>query len=378
MTRAFPKTFVPSRHPRQLQRRSVRYLLMISVALGIFSPFEASEAATLPRKPAFYVVKPASSAPTLEGTLSDECWKNADVASAYYEYWKANPGPGKLPTEFRMLYSDRGIHLKVTNYDNEARRARGAITRGDDPELWKDDCAQVYFDPAAKGIGFANFTVNILGTRGDMKRLDAAVTIPEWSGDEWVARTTVLDDRWVIEAFFPWSDLGSTAHAGEVWMFDHVRFAWRDEQLTAVTWAPGGNYANPRFFGYVYFAGPDKVAYERVAEALHGIATPPWMIPMGEQGEQVLVAKDEKKPDLVSIPEFIETYRSEMKDRKNRLQKSGSQLLSPELENRCETLDKLSPLEAFNRINEIVETSRELGDLYWQACINGLLGNRPK
>ncbi len=375
MTKVSLRLLFP-RYRLELRQWRVRgCLLMAGMVCGVFLPFRSGDAATLPRKLAFYVVKPTDSSPTMEGTLGEECWKEAEVASVYYEYWKTNPGPGKLQTEFRMLYSDRGIHIKITNFDDATKAARGKVTRGDDPELWKDDCAQIYFDPAAKGIGFVNFTVNLLGTRGDMKRLDAAVTIPEWSGDEWTARTTVLQDRWVIEAFFPWTDLGATAREGDIWMFDHVRFAWRDERLTGVTWAPGGNYANPRLFGYLYFAGRGAVSPRHLAAALDGMAAPPWMIPVGEN---VLVAKDESRPELVSIRNFVDTYRAEMGSYKDRLEENKTQPFSAELKNRAEDLNKISSLEALSRIDEIVETSRQLNDLYWQARINSLLEGAPK
>lgn len=66
-----------------------------------------------------------------------------------------------------MLYNDRGLYLKITNYDDHLDKLRASIIRRDDPSLWTDDCATIYIDPAANGVGFMNFTINSKGVQSD-------------------------------------------------------------------------------------------------------------------------------------------------------------------------------------------------------------------
>jgi hypothetical protein len=259
-------------------RKGVQYFccLLISVS-GI-------TAAAQTRELSFYEIRPTAAAPVIDGKLDEECWRTANRHSAYYEYFKPNPGPGALKTEFRMVYDARGLYLAVINYENRIGELRKNITDRDNPELWTDDCAELYFDPAADSIGFTKFTVNALGTSGDMRRIDNAVSLPEWNGNGWHVATSIEADRWIIEAFFPWEDLGRSAAAGDLWMFCHTRYSFIGNKFCGVTSSPGGNYNATGNFGYLYFAGEGKDApLEQIAALLGSRIVPPWSLSMGEK-----------------------------------------------------------------------------------------------
>lgn len=330
----------------------------------------------LPRQLAFYIVRSSPSLPGTDGGLPQDAWDAAPVASTYYEYWKSNPGVGRLKTEFRMLYSERGVHLQVTNFEDEGRAGRATIFRRDDPELWKDDCDQIYFDPDAKGIGFANFTVNKLGTQADMKRMDAAVTLPEWSGSEWSAVVRSDKHSWTLEAFFPWSDLGKKAAPGDIWMFNNVRFSWQDDALTGVTWAAGGNYANAKLFGYIYFAPAGEVPHDRLARILSAAATPPWM---ASSGDEILISTG--KGDVRSLPakEFVKGYQKEMEAALAKVEGLQTDAIGPEgslAELRKLVAERLAVSDgSLQKLTSIIETTQLLTRTYWQSKINELLND---
>ncbi len=236
------------------------------------------------RELSFYEVKPAPQAPVIDGKLDDACWQNANRHTAYYEYFKPNPGPGVLKTEFRMLYDHRGIYLAVINYEENIAGIRKNITDRDNPQLWTDDCAEIYFDHYANGIGFYKFNVNSLGTVGDMRQVDGAVSLPEWNGNGWTVKTSINSDNWTIEAFFPWDDLGAIAQPGKLWMFCHIRYSFVGDKFRGVTSSPGGSYAAPGNFGYLYFAAAEEqVSPERVAQMLKERVSPPWGVNLRDQ-----------------------------------------------------------------------------------------------
>jgi hypothetical protein len=229
----------------------------------------------------FYVVRPTVSAPVLDGRLDDEAWQNVPVHNAYYEYAKPDPGPGKLKTSFMMTYDERGLYVGIVNYEEQMDKIRQNVHAQDDPRLWTDDCAELYFDPEATATGFTKFTVNSLGVKADMRKLDMAVFLDDWSGSGWQVNTSLNEKDWKIEAFFPWEDLNRKPAVGELWMFVHTRYGWVNG-FVGVSSSSGGGYLAPDRFGYLYFAGKDEVLNsQHIAEILTSHTYAPWLLALG-------------------------------------------------------------------------------------------------
>lgn len=234
------------------------------------------------RNLSFYEVRPAVQAPVLDGRLDDAAWQGIPVHDTYYEYAKPEPGPGKLKTAFMMTYDARGLYMAVINHDEAMDKLRQRIHNHDDPHLWTDDCGEFYFDTDATAIGFTKFTINARGVRGDMRKLDMAVTLNDWNGAGWQAATAQTASAWVIEAFFPWEDLNRKPVAGELWMFVHTRYNWANG-FVGVGSSPGGGYQAPDKFGYLYFTtSGTTLDSSQVAAVLTPRAHAPWILGLGE------------------------------------------------------------------------------------------------
>ncbi len=332
---------------------------------------------------AFYEVKPAEKPPTIDGVFDDACWTGVPTASTYFEYWKADPRPGVLKTDFRMVYGSRGIYLAINNYDKLARKARRERTSRDDPGLWKDDCAEIYFDPTAKGVGFTKFVTNAAGVQGDMRRVDAAVFLRNWSGSGWTVATKVHDDRWTIEAFFPYSDLGAVAKQGDLWTFDHVRYAWTTGKFRGVTWAAEGNYNRPENFGYLYFGGKDDLAAEKVGTMLSRQVAPPWSM-IVEKG--FITCEQAGRAEYVGAAERVASQRRALQELLERTGRVIGKADLPDPKKRFrpvytrvrEAVGKLpgrvdEPLEALEALRTIAALTEEVEQAYWEARIASLL-----
>lgn len=230
----------------------------------------------------FYEVRPTTQAPVLDGRLDDSAWKNIPVHDTYYEYAKPEPGPGKLKTRFMMTYDARGLYMAVVNVDHAMDKIRQHIHNYDDSRLWTDDSGEFYFDPDATSIGFSKFTINALGVRADMRKLDMAVTLNDWNGAGWQAQATQNPTDWTIEAFFPWEDLNHKPVPGDLWMFVHTRYNWTDG-FVGVGSSPGGGYQAPDKFGYLYFtASGATLDSNQVAAVLTPRAHAPWILGLGD------------------------------------------------------------------------------------------------
>jgi hypothetical protein len=183
----------------------------------------------------FYIVNHVKKSPVIDGKLSDEAWRSAPVYNRYYEYFKSNPKAALTKTEFKMLYDDSGVYLGVINYDKNLDKLKANYTVRDAAALWTDDCNEIYFDPYGDGVGYSKFVVNSIATVSDMRRIDAAVSLNEWSGTGWIAKTSQTEDAWIIEAFFPWEDLGGKAEDGKLWRFCDVRYAFTSGKFIGST-----------------------------------------------------------------------------------------------------------------------------------------------
>lgn len=259
------------------------------------------------RELSFYEVKPAKTAPVLDGKLDDPVWKELPRHTAYYEYAKPAPGPGKLRTEFRMTYDAKGLYLGIINHDRKISGLKKNITDNDNANLWTDDCAELYFDPEANSIGFTKFTVNAIGTKADMRRQDAAVTLNDWTGSGWLVKNEIGKDFWTIEAFFPWEDLGKQAAPGDFWMFCHTRYGWADG-FAGVTSSPGGSYLATDKFGYLYFSdGKTKLNPAEIGELLRPRAQVPWCIPLGNE----LISRIGDNVKIDPLHEIVQNIRRE-------------------------------------------------------------------
>jgi hypothetical protein len=335
---------------------------------------------TMPRKLAFYAVEKTSCAPSSAGQLATECWDKAPAATTYYEYWKANPALGKLKSEFRMLYDARGVYLKIINFDENMDKIRASIVRRDDPQLWTDDCAELYFDPQANGVGYTVFTINSLGVQGDRRRQDAAVMLDEWSGNEWRAVTHKGAKSWTIEAFFPWTDLGKKASAGDVWMFNHVRYAWSSGQFIGTTWAPGGNYQSPGKFGFLYFKGDEELSPEAVGKVLGAVAPPPWLLPT-ENG--ILVHPAPGKMELTSAETMAAARRTALQQALERAQTEATQNADAqkklaELKTTASGIAFKDAAQALDAIEKMAALQGEVDAIYWQLKTDALIENATK
>jgi hypothetical protein len=225
-----------------------------------------------------YNVIPTETAPIIDGKLDEPCWQAAETCDTYYKYLAQTPIKGDPETAFKMVYDSKGVYLAIINYEKFMDKIQAKAIARDDSNLWHDDCAEIYFDPYASSIGFTKFAANSLGTQWDMRRIDTAIELANWSGNNWLAATSKTADAWLIEIFIPWSDLGREAKEGDVWRFTHVRYARTDGNFKGVSSSLGGGYYATNRFGFLRFAGKSKPDQQAILSILSKNASPPWIV----------------------------------------------------------------------------------------------------
>ena len=236
------------------------------------------------REVSFYCARPAKVAPVMDGKIDDPCWKNVPEFTSTYEYFKPNPGPGKLKNSIRIVYTEQGLYMGIIHYTDNPKEIRATITDRDNSSLWTDDCTEIYIDADAQAIGWRKFVINPIGTILDAWRIDAAVLREDWTADGMEIKTLITNNSWNVEAFFPWSVFNKKAVPGDTWMYCHIRYAWGGGKFTGTTSSPGGNYCSTSNFGYLYFATEDqKIDLDGIAAMLGSKIAPPWCLSSGQE-----------------------------------------------------------------------------------------------
>lgn len=256
-------------------------------AFAVFAVFSGAFAQDM-RELAFHVVHPVSERPVIDGALDDECWKKAQCHDAYYEYFKedAKRIPKELRTESRLLYDAKGVYLGVRNYEPLVKQLKKRHIKNYDTGIWTDDSAEVYFDPAAAGVGYYRFVVNCIGKITMAFRMDGANLDDTWKTPGVEVAAKIFPDRWEFELFVPYTGLDNrpAAKPGDIWMFNHSRMRWAERAWTDF-WcsSPMASGSSANRFGYMYFTDGKAVPPEKVLALLAERQHTKWAIQIGDK-----------------------------------------------------------------------------------------------
>lgn len=222
-------------------------------------------------------------APVLDGRLDDEVWQKAPVHTRFYEYCKPHPKLAPIRSEMRLLYTDKALWIGIRHHEDAIDKLKVIGTVRDSVD-WYEDMDEIYIDPYGDAIGFTKLLINTAGVIGDMRRVDGSVTLNEWSGNAWQAKTCVGDDWWSVEVCLPYSDLQRPpVPGGALWRFCVTRYQWTSGKFVGSVSSPKGAYMNPSGFGYLYFLPQGEAPRSDViVSALKGKVAPPWCLALGD------------------------------------------------------------------------------------------------
>lgn len=187
--------------------------------------------------------------PNLDGRSDDEVWKAVPAAELPYKFLEEVPTPAGSRSEFKAAFDDQCVYVTCTFYrDSDAPLKANHVGR-DDPDLWTDDSAEIYFDPANDGH-FYKFIVSNAGVVTDFHQTDAGIDYT-WTASNGKVATSVTDKAWSLEMSVPWEDFGFKPEPGAVWGFEVLRFSGKNW----ASWTVGASYGHPEKFGYLCFGG---------------------------------------------------------------------------------------------------------------------------
>ena len=245
-------------------------------------------------------------APVLDGKLDDACWQELPRVTTFYSFFASSPTPAGSKTDFQIGYADKGIYLAIRFYEPNMDKLKAAITQRGDGNLWTDDSAEIYFDPAGTAVGFRKFIINSLGTQAGLFQLDGANVDSTWNPDGWEVAVSKDAAGWYAELFFPYSVLGRAPKPGDLWRFALCRFAYTGKGLFGTS-APGAKFFNPGAFGWLYFAADKQSDPAALGNELKTRIEGDWILPAGEKA----ISKEGNAVKLVNLADPVVKGRKE-------------------------------------------------------------------
>lgn len=239
------------------------------------------------REIAFFTAMPVKDAPKIDGVLDEAIWKEIVPNTNYYQYVHIEPNNPKLvdcPTELRIAYNEKGFYVGVRNYEDLPQKLARSATKNYDGAVYWNDCAELFFDPDASGVGYYKFTVNPNGVFDVIWRMDAANQHYAYRLPGVLSAAKVFDDRWEIELFVPWSAMHNrpAAKPGDVWTANHCRFRFTHDTFFC-TASPGGSGYTPEKFGYLYFTDGTPPSPQKVLSIVESRVTDNWGIQISDK-----------------------------------------------------------------------------------------------
>jgi hypothetical protein len=190
----------------------------------------------------------ATSAPVIDGDLSDACWQGQPVQLI-------GPDGGKREidsTAVYFAYDGNNLYYAAYCQDEHMDSLLAKMTERDD-DVYGEDCFGVMVHPADNPKLAYQIYINPLGTVYDQKLYPGSDWY--WTSDNTYnlnldVKTTKGPDYWTVEVRLPLDQLGATPSNG-----DHWRIQFRRKQPRFGDWAglqPPWSY-NPSTYGELIF-----------------------------------------------------------------------------------------------------------------------------
>jgi Domain of unknown function (DUF5916)/Carbohydrate family 9 binding domain-like len=215
-----------------LLRRILIFAVFSTIALPIFAQNSPPVA---PPHTQYRTIR-ANTKPIIDGILTDDCWKNAEVATDFTTRFPTIGKPAALKTDTRLVYDNEAIYISAYMFDPEPEKINRNFGARD--ELTQADRFEIGFDTYNDDQNGFKLIVMASGVQFDGKHtlsdFDAA-----WDA-VWESAIKTHKDGWSVEIKIPYSALRFPNKPEQLWGLQFVRFVGRLGEGSA--WSPGSSY----------------------------------------------------------------------------------------------------------------------------------------
>lgn len=175
--------------------------------------------------------------PSIDGDLSDPCWKTAPKAEAFTDIQNGSPVADQ--TTSYVLYDEKYIYCAFDCRDSQPDKivaretVRDAKFQGQHGPQNNEDNVEVDIDPflTYQGNDTSSFSVNAIGTRS-ASLAGGRASKAEWKGD-WDAAVKRTAEGWTCEIRIPWASINYPSGKRQIVMgINFLRFQDRTKILS--------------------------------------------------------------------------------------------------------------------------------------------------
>ena len=315
------------------------------------------------------IATPASSTIKLDGKLEEAGWKSAPVHGKYYVYMNKMGSIALTRTSCRLIYDANGVYIGIENFCDDPKAIRRTITTNNHSDIWRDDCAEIYFNPLADRMSFIRYAVNSNAATHSMSRDTTLLINGNYMTPGSKFACYIGDKSWNIEAFMPWEDLqlSRAAQPGDLWQFAHIRYAWPDNKFIGSSSAVNAAYGSPEDFGYLLFTDGKTPDLTRIGAILNKKIKTPWGLGVDDQ----LLSSDGTQCRIVPLADEFRKVDQACNALAGELQKKNLTAASRKIYNSIAgERKKLESLKKSNPVAWLVGTMRimeKFRDLQWRV-----------
>lgn len=167
-----------------------------------------------------------SAPPVVDGSLSDECWKQAPMAR---DFVMLNPGNGpaeraQLRTDVKLLFDDNYLYVAARLFDQHPDSILTELTPRDDFSR-NNDWFGIFINPYNDGLSDFNFWVTAAGVQAD-SRTTADGDDFGWN-TVWFSEVVIDSLGWTVEMAIPYQSLRFAEDGPSTWGLNMIRYIRR-------------------------------------------------------------------------------------------------------------------------------------------------------
>jgi len=187
-----------------------------------------------------------SEKPKIDGDLSEECWKVADVAMDFVQYEPYNGATPTFPTRVMITYDDNSIYIGAVMYDSEPGMIMRELGPRDSDEL-NADLFMVSLSPYNDGLNSFDFFLYASGVQADIKTFSTGSDI-SWDA-VWKSEVSITEEGWLAEIEIPYSALRFPKMEKQLWGLNFAR------QIRRIRESSHWNFVDKKIDGILNQAG---------------------------------------------------------------------------------------------------------------------------
>ncbi|MEK6795068.1 MAG: sugar-binding protein [Spirochaetota bacterium] len=232
--------------------------------------------------------------PTIDGTIDDACWQNAQFQSQFVHFYKDKPADPQ--TEFAVNTDGTNLYLAMRCNDQSPEKILKRPRERDNTQMWDDDVVEIFLDPDASGDHYFHFAISAGNVQYDALITRYGMQQNVDFNADWRSAVQIGSSGWTAEIAIPLSEILVKSHGSEDWHFNVCRDCKTGEKKQAYsTW---GTYAkgepNKGFHSFKLFrivTGFSPPLYSTAATARVAADRKKWQLDVKPSAERTALVK---------------------------------------------------------------------------------------